>query len=343
MAPASELKAAAKKAAVVAAGALHLEAAYTRLHRDGGPLPVVVCLDAEPDLRVVERGVAARWAGFEGLLPRVAALRERVFELTGSPASFSWFLRMDPQIADGWGSPDGAVEHYAPTLADLEGRGDELGVHMHTWRWDPGAGNWVRDHDPAWEEHCLDVSLRTFESVFGRPCPAHRAGDRLMTGGLLRRLGAGGVAVDLTVEPDTPPVGPLEPGELVTGLTPDYRGVPLTPYRSSPEAFPAPDAASRSKPLLIPLTSGPPDGNGGRKPLTPYLNPSLFARRVLHATRTTSPPVLAFSIRADQGALRAWDNIRRNLEHLAHLPGVRFVTAGAAGAEIDGAPRTVVP
>jgi hypothetical protein len=332
------LKSAAKKAAVVAADAVHVSAAYARLHHDrGGQLPVVVCLDVEPDLRVLERGVAGRWAGFEELLPRVDSLRGRVADLTRAPASFSWFLRMDPQVADTFGSPGWAVEHYATTLAELESHGDELGVHTHTWRWDGGADTYVRDHDPAWEEHCVDVSLRTFETAFGRPCPAHRAGDRIMTGGMLRSLEAGRVAVDLTAEPDTPPQGGLEPGEIVTGVTTDYRGVPMTPYRSSPDAFPAADPAARSGPLLIPLTSGLLGADGALKPLNLYLIPSLFARRLLRVTRMASPPVLAFSIRTDPGAVRAWSYIRRNLEHLARLPGVRFVTAGAAAADLSAA------
>lgn len=328
-------KAAAKKALVVAADALRVSAAYRLLHRDNGAkLPVVVCFDVEPDIRVLEHGVAGPWEAFEELLPRIEALRARLAELTLAPASFSWFLRMDPQVAKTWGSPAWVADHYTATLGDLESHGDELGLHTHTWREDAERGTWVRDHDPGWEEHCLDLGLDTFETAFGRSCPSHRAGDRILTGAMLRRLGAGRVAVDLTVEPDTPPLGPLEPGEIVTGLTPDYSGVPLTPYRSNPSVFPAPDPASHSDPLLIPLTSGPRVNGGGSKVLTPHLIPSLFAHHLLRITRNVCPPVLAFAMRTDQGTIRTWDSISRNLEHLARVPGVRFVTAGTATADL---------
>jgi hypothetical protein len=180
--------------------------------------------------------------------------------------------------------------------------------------------------------------LKTFETAFGRPCPAHRGGDRILTSGMLRRLGAGRVAVDLTVEPDTLPQGAFEPDEIVTGLSPDYRGVPLTPYRSNPNAFPAADPASHTDPLLIPLSSGPRESDGAAKRLVPQVIPSLFARHLLRITRRVSPPLLAFAIRTDQGTIGAWDFLGRNLEHLARLPGVQFVTAGAAAAELrDGA------
>ncbi len=48
--------------------------------------------------------------------------------------------------------------------------------------------------------------------------------------------------------------------------------------------------------------------------------------------RTLSPPVLAFALRTDGGPLRLWDRVSRDLEHLARVPGVRFVTASAAVA-----------
>lgn len=164
------LKAAAKNAGLIAADAMRVSAVYRLLHRnDRGPLPVVVCWDMEPDLRVLEPGVPGQWAGFEELLARVAALRARLAKLTRAPTSFSWFLRMDPQIAEVWGSPGWVAEHYATALAGLEAHGDELGLHTHTWRWDAEPCTWVRDHDPAWEEHCLELGLETFEAAFGRP------------------------------------------------------------------------------------------------------------------------------------------------------------------------------
>jgi hypothetical protein len=328
-------KAAAKKTLILAADALRVSTAYRLLHRDtGAKLPVVLCFDVEPDARLLEHDAADQWAGLEELFPRVDALRARLAELTGAPASFSWFLRMDPQIAETLGSPVWFAEHYAETLAALESHGDELGVHTHTWRSGSTAATWVRDHDPAWEEHCLEFGLKAFETAFERPCPAHRGGDRTLTSGMLRLLEASGVAVDLTIEPDTLPEGGLQPGEIVTGLSPDWRGVPSAPYRSSQGVFPAPDPASRSDPLLFPLASAPRGSDGLREPLTLYAIPGLFARRVLRMTRTASPPALAFAIRTDRGAIGAWNYIRRNLEHLARLPGVRFATAGAVAAEL---------
>ena len=324
------LKSRVKRALVVAGDVTRVPATCLRLQSEGGaPLRVVLCWDVEPDGRMVERVGAGRWMGFEGVVPLIERMRERVASFTGAPAAFSWFLRMDPQVADTWGSTDWVAERYASELAALESRGDQLGLHTHTWRWQKRVG-WVRDHDPAWEEHCAEVALQAFETAYGRPCEAHRGGDRVLSAGMLRRLTAGGVSVDLTVEPDKPPAGPLAKHELATGHTPDYRGVPRAPYRSTPDAFPAADPSSGSDPLLIPLATGPRSKYRRAKPLQAHVVPGLFAVRLLRATRTLSRPVLAFAMRTDPHTIRAWEGVTRNLEHLARIPGTRFVTAGEA-------------
>ena len=325
---------------MVAADMARVTAAYTWLHRDReGELPVVLCWDVEPHARQVEQAAAGDWDTFEELLRRVGPLRDRIASLTGAPAAFTWLLRLDPQIEHAWGSPGWMAERYAGELAGLEADGDELGLHTHTWRWNADGGHWFRDHDPDWEEHCLDVGLTTFETAFGRPPRAHRAGDRILTPRLLRRLDAAGVAVDLTVEPGRAPEGALEVGEVANGLTSDFRGAPATPYRTSPDAFPAPDPVSLRDPLLVPLASGPPAEGGGRKQLDLFTIPSLFAHHLLQITRTARPPVLVFALRTDAEAVRRWDYVARDLEHLARVPGVRFVTASAAATRLTGDAR----
>src|SRR2546421_9273181 len=127
-----------------------------------GEIPVVLCIDIEPDDRAVDRRNPDRWRGFEQFAPRVETLRERLRRVTGAPVAFTWLVRMDPQVADTWGSPTWAVERYADALAELELRGDELGAHTHLWRWHEGTGEWVTDHDSAWAKRCVKMSLDAF-------------------------------------------------------------------------------------------------------------------------------------------------------------------------------------
>ena len=297
-------------------------------------IPVVACVDVEPDLRVFDRGAPPAWTGFERFVQRLPALRERLSELTGAPVAFTWFLRMDPQVAECCGSPAWVAETYRDSFADLVGSGDELGLHTHPWRWDTQAGNWIAEYDDAaWGEHCLAMGLDAFEQTFGRPCPAHRGGDHFLSGAMLASLEKQRVQVDLTVEPGQHPDGPLggEPGH---GLSPDYRGIPTEPYRSSPERFPAPDPGRRTGPLLVPLFSAP-GRRGRRSPVPPETGRGRFVSRLAFELLRKPPPLLAIAVRSEAAAVGSrWEGLVGNLEHLARHRQMRFVTASAAADRV---------
>src|SRR3954471_9426054 len=116
-----------------------------------GETPVVLCIDVEPDPRTFDRANPPPWTGFEGFVERLPTLRESLSEATRKPATFTWGLRMDPQVAETYGSPDLVAEKYADVLYELIDAGDELAVHTHVWRWDSGKDIWVNDfQDPGW-------------------------------------------------------------------------------------------------------------------------------------------------------------------------------------------------
>lgn len=315
-------------------GRLSLSAAaacrgFDRVRRHS-EVPVVLCVDVEPDLRVVDRDDPQPWRGFERFAERVPALRERVAAIAGAPPVITWFLRMDPQVAETWGSATWVAEAHGDALAELVASGDELGLHTHTWRWDGGAGTWVADfEDREWADHCLAMGLDAFESAFGRPCLAHRGGDRFLCDAMLARLGQAGVKVDLTIEPGWPPGDPSGEG-LSTGTLPDYRRVPRRPYRSSPTRFPAADAGGEG-PLLVPLFSPPALRRRHRLPLPP--DSRHFVSRLAFEMLRETPPVLALVLRSD-AALDSWDFVAANLEHLARHRRMPFLTASAAAATL---------
>lgn len=296
------------------------------------PLPVVLCVDVEPDLRVFDRDDPQPWRGFERFLERLPELRRLLSERAGSSA-ITWFLRMDPQVAETWGSPGWIAAEHGDTLASLVREGDELGLHTHTWRWDEERGAWFADYaDEAWAEECLAMGLGAFEAAFGRPCRAHRGGDHFLCGSMLALLDRAGVEVDLTVEPGWPPVGP--PGnEPAAGELPDFRNAPTRPYRSSHAAFPAADPSAGGGPLLIPLYSPPAMRRRHRLPLPP--DSRHFVSRLAFEMLRETPPVLALVLRSD-AALDSWDLVTANLDHLARHRRVRFVTASAAAGMLSG-------
>ena len=298
--------------------------------RRRGGLPVVICFDVEPDPRTLSAAEAGPWRGFERLAERLPALRARLASLTGHPAEFTWFLRMDPQIERLWGSTEWAPRAYADTLAGLEAAGDELGLHTHTWRWDPDRSGWFADFsDEPWAEHCVTCGLDAFESAFGRRCAAHRGGDAFLSAAMVATLAERRVTVDLTVEPGHAPE-PLPAGERHRGRLPDHRGAPSHPFRTNPARFPSEERSSSSLPLFIPhLTSPAPIR---RRPV--HASSRNFAPRLALALLARWPRVLAIAVRTDV-ALDSWETIAANLEHLARHPGVHFVTASSAAATVS--------
>ncbi len=299
--------------------------------------PAVVCIDVEPDQRTFPHGRAPPWLGFERLLGRLPAVRERLQAATGAPAAFTWLLRMDPQIAAGCGSQGWVAEAHGDRIAALLADGDELGVHPHSWRWQQDEGRWIADYgDPAWAVHCLETSLDCFEQSLGRPAAAHRGGDAFLNGEMLERLAARGVKVDLTVEPGKPPAAAPD-GEPARGTRPDYRGVPAGPYRSSPGSFPAPGPAGPDEALLLPLFSTAPSPRplARRATLTLESRPWVFAARLAAERARRRPAVLAFAVRSDATLRPRWEALNRNLEHLCRRHRVRFVTAGTARSLLE--------
>ena len=300
----------------------------------GGELAIVICIDVEPDPRTLSDGEAGPWRGFERFGERVPAMRERLQALTGRPVAFSWFLRMDPQIEQVWGSAGWAHDAYEETLAGLIAEGDELALHTHAWRWDSDLRDWVADFaDADWAEHCVSSGLDAFEAAFGGPCASHRGGDGFLSAAMIRVLAARGVRADFTVEPGRPP-DPLPPGEHHRGPLPDHRGAPARPFRSTPTRFPEEDRANGGGPLFIPHLTSP-----ALVRLRPvHASSRNFAARLAVGLLLHRPRVLAIAVRTE-AALKSWNTIAANLEHLARHRSARFLTASAAAENVSALRR----
>ena len=279
------------------------------------PVPVLLCFDVEPD--EIEVGAdATPWLGFERLLERVKPLRDDLAEATGRPVRFDWFLRMDPQIAEAYGTAGWVVDRFGADLARLRSEGDLIGLHPHALRPTATAGRWVADHgDPDWVDHCLEVSYETFETAFGEPCRAQRFGDRFMSARSLRRAGELGAHYDLTVEPGAGPAGSLHHGLTATGESPEMRHAPREPYRADPDdpmrAAEPPSAAAPSRgddtgPWMIPLTSMDPD------PMLPAWR--RIARRVRHPAGPWHRPT---TLTARWPAAPFWPMVERRLDEMS--------------------------
>jgi hypothetical protein len=221
-------------------------------------LPILLCFDVEPDPRVMQLDEKADWVGFELLVDFVNGTRPRLAEASGAPVRFNWFLRMDPQVGKVYGSPSWVVDRYGAVLEELEAAGDEIGLHIHPWRWEDDRG-WVADfEDPEWGRFCVETGFAAYAETIGRPCRSVRFGDRWLTADIQRLAASLGARYDLTVEPGHRPAALHEP---TIGLMPDYSPSPHRPYRPS-ASDPTRAGGGLDAPWVIPLSTHPLSGLG---------------------------------------------------------------------------------
>jgi glycosyltransferase involved in cell wall biosynthesis len=304
-------------------------------------IPVTLLFDIEPDSRALRGRKPEPRMGFEKLVELVPALRDRLESASGWPAAFTWCPRIDPQIAEIYGSATWLVARYERELNAFRASGDEFGVHPHSWRWE---GRWVSDEaDPEWVAHCVAVGLDGYREAFGQPCPVHKHGDNFISTALARQLEDAGVFVDLSIDPGLPAARGLMPNEETTGWLPDTRTVPSHVYRPSRDDFRVPDPSRSDGLILMPLTPGlslsmhrvdersvP---TGTYEPLSLWLEPLLF--REMLGLRLASPTLthLAFAVRSDT-ALNPdlWSAVESNQAEVARqLRGRhRWCTASCA-------------
>jgi len=291
-------------------------------------IPVLVCIDVEPDPRCIDRENPPPWRGFEASVAFFESARSRLRSATRSPVHFCWFLRMDPQVEGCYGDAAWFAREHAAAIATLARSGDEIGLHAHMHRWDEPIGAWIVDHgDPDWVAHCLDVSFDAFARSLGRRCTSFRFGDGWCSDAALARIEAFGVRYDLTGEPESQPRPSLVPGEAATGSLPGWVGIPRAPYRPSREDFRRPDPRRRGGLWEIPLTAGTgsdrSDSSAPWRTLNLTIEPAIFRAVVERVIEGSPRPYLGFMVRADDSCNDAREVVLANLDFVASHPLVR--------------------
>jgi hypothetical protein len=328
------------------------------------PIPVVVCIDVEPDGRHIMRSGRPPWTGYEHLVETMDELRPALSRITRRPARFAWFHRMDPSVADGYGDAAWSVRHYGGLVDRVQRAGDEIGLHVHPARWLDGDQAWLVDQaDPAWLARCVDTGVRAFASAMGRPCTAFRFGDRYLDDALVRQLVALGVRVDLTIEPGLPPMPFGNLDDRRAGSMPDYRGTPRVAFRPSAADFRQPGDDVGGSLWMLPLSSG---ALGGDAPPTtapwhravlddgprsvPYMRlalwetPAVFAAIVEQNLAERARPYLTPIVRSDMAVGPHRATVRANLDYLRRHPlASRFAFVGPTDALAMLTGETVAP
>ncbi len=220
-------------------------------------IPIIMCIDVEPDGFFIDRTKQLPWKGYEGAHRYFSELRSKLAEATGSPVHFNWFYRMDPQVAETYGTPEWPITNYPKFVADFIKEGDEIGLHPHAYRWEKKFNNWVEDlGNQDWVNYCVEIGFDAFKRVFQRPCESFRFGAYWLsteTVNLAERLGA---EFDLTVEPFFKIQKRPLPNKLYSANLPDYSDVSQEPYHPSKMDFTKPDPTRNDGIWIIPMSTG---------------------------------------------------------------------------------------
>jgi hypothetical protein len=299
-----------------------------RINTNVNGLPALLCVDVEPDDREVAGDIDADWSATEPCLELVERFRDTA-RSNGVTAHVNWFVRLDPQIADAYGSIDHALDRFRDQLRQLRESGDGIGVHTHAWR--NVDGSWIADHgNRAWVRHCVTGALEAFTRHTGQPPSMFRFGDRFLSNDVIRLISDAGVRYDMTIEPGFPSVRSMRGGEAATGSLPSYRRVPRHPYRPSRLDYRRPAHRLRPRPLqIIPISTGGdrPDilSRGKVHHLNLALDPARSQRisdRVIAHPESTH---LAWVARTGDFAVAQYQtNFEANLDYLSRL-GLHFL------------------
>ena len=220
-------------------------------------IPIILTIDAEPDGLFIDRDRPLPWQGYERSAEYLPRLRDRIARVTGSPAHFTWLFRLDQQIAETYGAAEWPLIRYGDRISADEASGDELGAHVHPYRWSEGGRNWIGDYgDQAWVESCVRGSLATFRTHRGRVAESFSMGDGWMNDDTMQLVESLGVRHELTISPGTRAQTLEGPDGAYRGAIPDYRDVPRAPWRPSADDFRLPAADSCGDGILaIPLST----------------------------------------------------------------------------------------
>jgi hypothetical protein len=155
----------------------------------------------------------------------------------------TWLVRVD----DG-PMRDRMISLFRNEILGLKSKGDEIGIHIHTWIWDLNVSKWVQTKDPEHEaeivRHCVDM----FKTKFGFSPSSVRMGWNTMSNEIMRALDASGLIVDSSAIPGTFCSGKFDKRDNIM----DWSRAPSAPYRPSYDDYQSP---GDMKILEIPIST----------------------------------------------------------------------------------------
>lgn len=299
-------------------------------------LQVLIDIHAEPDNHYLYTSEKEDWDGFEKGSQLILNVKKKYPKL-----KMTWLFRADPQIGEVYGENSWGLARYKETIDDLMATGDEIGIHMHPYRFQED-GSQTQDYaDFDHLRRCMDESVSAFENVMGyRPLVLANTVGTTSTE-LVNHNRSIGIKYDLSLNKDSKEdfpdhLGKYEgqrssgtdfPGEVYCPSYADYRKKSDTPddYRMIPiqcfelpvETNPLKNWARKNLQRLV-----------SNKIVKPTLSEhSKSFREMINSSVKASSPYLVIDSRSDIFNYNfKMERIHRNLEFLLNHNQIDLIT-----------------
>jgi len=203
-------------------------------------LIIIIGADCDPD-KVRVRGKNLRtyhgfydWRGIREGIPEIKKRLSYIQNLFDSPFKLTWCVRSDLQIKEIYGNAGWCLREFSSFWKELEKGGDEIGWHLHLWRWNPRYEIWYQEiQDNEWIEECILQGFTGFRDEWGRPPSSIRMGWVFHSNFTMEKISALNIKVDFSAVSD------LTKAIVSKGATRniydygDWKGSPLHPYHPS--------------------------------------------------------------------------------------------------------------
>jgi len=162
------------------------------------------------------------------------------FRRSGFP--ITWLIRVD----------DGPMctvmpQRFKTEILRLRSEGDEIGIHIHTYFWDPQLFIWRQTKDAEHEARIVRRSIEYFREILGFNPLSVRMGWNAMSNGIMETLNHEGILVDASGIPGIHCKGKYGKRDNIF----DWKNAPDEPYHPSTENY---SSGGKMKILEIPVS-----------------------------------------------------------------------------------------
>ena len=156
----------------------------------------------------------------------------------------TWLIRVD-----GNGPVrEGMLNLFRKEIFELKSNGDEIGIHIHTFVWNPQLSDWVQTQDPKEEGKIVLDSVDMFKRTLGFAPLSIRMGWNTMSNEIMRTLDDNGLLVDSSAIPGTACSGKFGKRDNIY----DWSRAPRVPYHPNHEDYQSP---GKMKILEMPIST----------------------------------------------------------------------------------------